>query len=208
MNRVAETAAWRMRVDLPRAWLVRSEETPSVGGEFPDFGGKIAAHEGVLFFERDDAHAGFFGDAARRDVGDGFRDAHEGEAEDVEPEVVDGDDGLGHEAAVLPLRSEPEATIVFFAADETDVADDLAGGCLEAESPVPFFAAFDGGEGYITIEVVDTIWRVGPWDARVEILHYLPLRENALYLLGVFELKRREQEAAGFEGRGHGLDSG
>ena len=34
------------------------------------------------------------------------------EAEDIEPEVVDGDDGLGHQALAVPRQAEPEAAIV------------------------------------------------------------------------------------------------
>src|SRR5581483_11510906 len=62
---------------------------------------------------------------------------------------------------------------------------------------------FDGREGLLEIERADAVRWVGPRDAGVQVLHDLPLRKDALHLLGVFELKRLEEEAGRFEGWGH-----
>src|SRR6202000_357430 len=110
---------------------------------------------------------------------------------------------LGHVPAAVNLGDEPEAAVVVLAACEAEGADDLVGRCFQAKGPGPFVAAFDCGKKNVAIEVLDAVWRIGPWDARVEILDDLPLREEELRLFSVFKLERTQEEALGFEGRGH-----
>lgn len=64
-------------------------------------------------------------------------------------------------------------------------------------------SAFDDRKTLLAVETSHAIRRVGPGDTRVEILHDLPLREEELDLLGVFELKRTQQEPFDFEGGRH-----
>ena len=84
---------------------------PLLGGGLPDLAGVPAGDE-VSLFGGDDAHAGFFGDAAGGEIADCLWSAEDRESEDVEPEVVDGDNGLGHQALVVPWEAKPEAAIV------------------------------------------------------------------------------------------------
>ena len=96
---------------------------PFVGGDLPNLAGKSAGDE-VSFFGGDEAHAGFFGDAAGGEIFDCLWGAHGFEAENVEPEVVDCDDCLGHQALAVPWEAEPEAAIVgcvFVQRDDADV---------------------------------------------------------------------------------------
>jgi hypothetical protein len=105
----------------------------------------------------------------------------------------------------MPFRCEPEAAVIVLAACKAKGSDDLVCGCLQAKGPGPFVATLDCGKKNVAIEALDAVRRVGPRNARVEVLHDLPLREEELYLLGVFELKRAEQEAFGLEGGRHKL---
>jgi len=101
----------------------RSGFVPFAGGDLPYLAGVPAGDE-VSLFRGDDAHASLLGDAARGVIADRFRSAQDRKFEDVEPEVVDGDDGLGHQALAMPREAEPEATIVglgFMQADGADV---------------------------------------------------------------------------------------
>ena len=180
--------------------LVRSLElTPFFCGDFPYFAGLAAADE-VALFGADPAHAGFLGDSARAYVGDGFGSAENREAEDVEPVVVDCDDGFGHQTAALPLGRDPEATVVVFAAAEADGSDDLIGIFFEAQGPVPLVATRDGGQGGVAVIAERAAGRIGPGDDGVEILHDFPIGEERLDLLGVGELEGAQAEAEGFEG--------
>jgi hypothetical protein len=59
---------------------------------------------------------------------------------------------------------------------------------FDAEHPVKLIAAFDCRQGDVAIERVDSV--IGKWPRHlvVELLYYLPLGEEGLYLDGVGEL--------------------
>src|SRR5258708_10176898 len=63
--------------------------------------------------------------------------------ERIKPKIGDGVASLGHQALALPGEAEPETAIVVLFFAEIDAADELAGIGLQAESPVPGFAALD-----------------------------------------------------------------
>jgi len=85
----------------------------------------------------------------------------------------------------LPWRREPEATVVFITRRESYRADDLFGGLFEAEGPVPFFTAGDGGQGGFAVVGEDAIFGEWPRDFGVKVLDDLPLGEEGLDLFGV-----------------------
>jgi hypothetical protein len=55
---------------------------------------------------------------------------------------------------------------------------------------MPFVAALNGRERYVTIVGKSAVFGVGPGNIWVEMLHDLPLRKEALGLLRVGELER------------------
>ena len=57
----------------------------------------------------------------------------------------------------MPGEAEPEAAVVGAFADG-DSADDLVGVGFEAEGPVPFVAAFDGGEDDVLEVLISLVW--------------------------------------------------
>ena len=62
---------------------------------------------------------------------------------------------------------------------------------------MPFVAALHGRQRYVTIVGESAVLGVGPGNIRVEMLHDLPLRKEALGLLRVGELERAQDEAPG-----------
>ena len=177
---------------------------PLVGGDLPDLAGLPAGDE-VSLLDGDEAHAGFFGDAAGGEVAHGLWGAEDGETEDVEPEVVDGDYGFGHQALTLPGETEPEAAIVGPVSKEAggsvqaDGADVFFGRLPESQRPLPFVAAFDGGERDVTVVSERAVGGVGPGNVWVEMLDDLPVGKEKLGLRGVGELERAQEEARGVE---------
>ncbi len=171
---------------------------PFAGGDLPDLAGEPAGDE-VSLFGGDDAHAGRLGDATGGDVADCLWSAEDRESQDVEPEVVDGDDGLGHQALVVPWEAKPEAAIVGFRFMQTDCADVLLGRLLQSQRPLPLVAAFDGGERDVAVVGESAVGGVGPRNDGVEMLDDLPLGKEHLGLLRIGELERAQEEARGVE---------
>lgn len=189
---------------------------PLVGGDLPYLTGMPAGDE-VSLFGRDEAHAGLFRDAAGGEVAHGLGRAEDWETEDVEPEIVDCDYGLGHQALTVPGKSKPEAAIVGpgsilgVGSMQTDGSDVFLGRLPESQRPLPFVAAFDGGDRDVTVEGESAVCGVGPGNIWVKMFDDLPMGKEKLGLLGVRELERAQEESRGveFDGGGagrHGRD--
>ena len=99
---------------------------PLLGGDLPYFAGVPAGDE-VSLFDGDDTHPGLLGDAAGGEVADCLWSAEDRKSEDVEPEIVDGDDRFGHQALVVPWEAKPEAAIVGLASMQADGTDVMFG---------------------------------------------------------------------------------
>ena len=175
-----------------------SRFAPLLGGDLPYLAGVPAGDE-VPLFGGDDAHAGFFGDAAGGEVADCLWSAEDGESEDVEPEIVDGDDGFSHQAPAVPWEAKPEAAIVGLPLMQADGADVLLGRLFESNRPLPLVAALDGRERNVTIVGKSAVGGVRPRNDGVEMLDDLPLGKEQLGLLRVGELERAQEEAPGVE---------
>jgi hypothetical protein len=174
----------------------RSRFAPFAGGDLPNLTGEAAGDE-VSLFGGDDPHAGLLGDAARGEISDGLWSAKDRETEAVKPEVIDGNDRLGHKALSMPREAKPEAAIVGTSFMQADGADVVLGRLLQSQRPLPFVAAFDSGERNVAVIGESTVFGVGPGNIWVEMLHDLPLRKEALGLLRVGELERAQEEAPG-----------
>ncbi len=98
--------------------------------------------------------------------------------ERIKPKIGDGVASLGHQALALPGEAEPETAIVVLFFAEIDAADELAGIGLQAESPVPGFAALDCRERKVANIEVGGIGGVGPGHLTREMAHDFPMGEE------------------------------
>jgi hypothetical protein len=181
---------------LPVGLKECSDLAPFVGGDLPNLAGVPAGDE-VSLFGGDEPHASLLGDAAGGEVSDCFWSAEDREAEDVEPEVVDGDNGLGHQPLPMPREAKPEAAIVGISFMQADGADVVFGRLIQSQRPMPFVAAFDCWERDVAVIGESAVFGVGPGNIWVEMLHDLPVRKETLGLLRVRELERAQEEAPG-----------
>lgn len=157
----------------------------------------MPAGDEVSLFGGDEPHASLFGDESRGEVSDCFWSAEDRKAEDIEPEVVDGDNGLGHQTLPVPREAKPEAAIVGISFMQADGADGVFGRFLQSQRPMPFVAAFDCWERDVAVIGESTVFGVGPGNIWVEMLHDLPMGKEVLGLLRVGESERAQEEAPG-----------
>src|SRR4051795_13235226 len=115
---------------------------PFVRSDLPNLRGK-ASTDVVPFLGGDDAHALTFGDPAGCGIGYGFGHAEDRKAEHVEPIVVDGRGGFGHQTLTLPRQAEPESAIVLSAHD-TYAADEVLRRGFQTKGPMPLIATLHG----------------------------------------------------------------
>ena len=104
----------------------------------------------------------------------------------------------------LPGKAEPEAAIVFGAANEADDADELIGFLRETQAPVPGLAALDLRQGDIAQVLESAVGRVRPRDAIEQVADDLPVGEVLLHLRGIGDLERAQDESRGAAFGNHG----
>ena len=125
---------------------------------------------------------------------DGLWSAQVLEAEDIEPEVVDGDDGLGHQALAVPRQAEPEAAIVSCRSGAEEMTPMwCSGDCFQSKRPMPFVSALDCGESHIAIVGEGSVGGVWPGNDSVQKFDDLPVGKEALRLFRVGELERTQE---------------
>src|SRR5579884_4097161 len=161
---------------LSQSFAVRP---PFPGGHLPHLARQPAANVFALL-RTGQPHAVLLRDAARGAVGRCLGHTHGREPKRLEPVLVDCFGRLRHQALTLPFRREPKAAVVSLSFDEPDAADDLLWRRLQTDTPVPLLTPLHRGQCLIAKIRKCAIRRIRPGNARVQMLHDLPPREDPL----------------------------